>query len=449
MEARQDARRWWSTKRYPSIVVVLTAWLVGAPLDAQLGTQYKSPGQPTDLRSRPSKDEFQLKLEKAPWKLGRFRVSPWLGLQDVSLVESLGNRGQTTGEDFTVTAGAGLRGYVPAGRKVIWAAHALPEYVWWEDNEAKRDLNGRYGLGLFVFFNRMTLELSQRRIDGQGFFSSEIQALNSSRQDVSTFNVDVELSPYVSLFAVASRQAYRNKETETEIFSALDREVESGMIGLRYENPRGWEIELSHVDRSSDFDLRARALSNSGTATTATIGLQRPATGFRLRVTANDREAAEDSDFGSFTETTGAFDTLWKPSPRFAVLGYARRELSYAVVTDYAQIVTERQGVSFNFSLGEAVVGLYSETGEDDFKAVSLLAPRRLDDVTAYGAVLLVELKGLSLSVRASQTEYDSNLDGFDREVTSLNFGIKLDAITRLTSELIDRLSLGRSDSEW
>lgn len=442
------ARRRWKLRPLP-VVLTLAAWFAAAPLCAQLGTQYRPPGAPAVLRPQPSRDEFKIKLENSPWKLGRLHVSPWLGLEDVSLVENLGNQGQSASEDFTVTVGAGLRAYVPASRKVIWAAHVLPEYVWWQDNEAKRDLNGRYGLGLFAFFNRMTLELSQRRIEGQGFFSSEIQALTSLRQDVSTFNLEVEISPYLSLFALATRQEHLNEETETETFSALDREVTNGTIGLRYENSWGWTVDVSHMDLSSDFAAQARALSNSGTATAATIGLDRSPILLNLSLAANDREAIEGSEFGSFTETTGAFDALWKPKTRLAFLGYVRRDLRYAVNADYTQIVAQRQGASVSFGLGDAVVGLYAETGEDDFAAVSLATRQRLDDVTAYGAALLVDYRGLSLSVRASRTEYDSNLDDFDREVTSLGFSIKLDVVTRLTSELIERLSLGRSDTDW
>lgn len=448
MKARQIASRSWRSRQVP-VVLTLAAWFAGAPLCAQLGTQYTPPGTPAMLRPQPSKDEFKIKLENSPWKLKRLHVSPWLGLQDVSLVENLGNRGQSEGEDFTLTFGAGLRAYVPAGQKVIWAAHALPEYVWWQDSEAKRSLNGRYGLGLFVFFNRMTLELSQRRIDQQAFFSSEVQTLTSSRVDLSTFDVEFELTNKLFLFGRATRQERDSLETESPIFSELDREDRAGTIGLRYKSSGGWKIEISHVELSSDFATESRNLSNSGTSEVASLGLDRSKIALNLRLAAEDRTAGAGSDFGVFTETTGDLVATWTPNSRLGAQGYLRRDLTYSVDLDIAHILRQRQGASLSVGLGKSAVGFYIETGDDDFTPTSPAGPRRIDDVTAYGAALLVDFKGVTIDLNAVHTEYDSNLVGLDREVTTFSFSIQLDAITRLTSELIERLSLGRNDAVW
>ncbi len=423
--------------------LALSLWALPA------GAQYTAPGTPTAARPVPSKDTFQTKLKDSPWKAGPIRLTPWLGLQDASIINSLDNLGQTESKDFTLTIGAGLRGYLPAEPRVLWAAHALPEYVWWRDNEAKRSLNGRYGLALFVFFNRMTFELSQRRNEQQGFFSSELQALTTSQNDISTFSLDLDITNKLSLFGLASRQERRNEEDESIIFSALDRTEETGTIGLRYENQQGWTFELSHVDHSHKFAAEARALSNSGTSEVATIGLDRPGVGFRLTVAANDLKADEGSDFGTFDEATGAFDVLSKLHRRLAILGYLRRNQAYSIDGRYTQIVAERQGGRLHFDLSKVVLSLFAETGEDDFVVNSIDALDRLDDVTAYGATVHINLKGLSFSVRAARTEYDSNLDPFDRDVTSVNFGLKLNAISRFTSELGERLSLGSGDTDW
>ncbi len=429
----------------------------GAPLwaqyGAQFGAQYVPPGTPMLFRDRPSKSAFEENVKNAPWKLGDLRLSPWLGLRDGSLVRAVDGFGSTTGDDYTLTFGAGLRGYLPVGSKGVLAAHALPEYVWWGDNENKRSLNGRYGLGMFVFFNRMTIELSHRRLQQQGYFSSEIQDLTTSRNDLSTFGIDVEIASNLFLFGAASQTELRNQEEESAVFSTLDRTEESAMVGLRFENPRGWSLELKHEDRTNDFDSGARGLSNSGTSQIATLGLDRNRIGLRLTVAANDLEADEGSDFGTFDDTTGSLDVYWQPHTRIALLGYARRSQSYSVDERYSRILAERKGARINFDIDRATLALFGEVGEDDYATRSSDFADRVDDVTAYGAELQVQLNELSFRVRAARTDYDSEFDVSDREVSSLSFAVDLAMISEFTSRIVgkltDKLTFGNAESDW
>ncbi len=436
-----------------TLALSLGVLAVGTPAGAQSGTesdtQYMAPGEPATVRALPSKEEFQRKLKAAPWEAGKLRLSPWIGLQDMAFVDKLNDESEFGDQDFTLTVGAGLRGYLPAGRRVVWAAHALPEYVWWQDTEAKRRLNGRYGIGLFAFLNRMTLELSQRRLENQSFFSSEIQELTTSRNDTSTFSLELEITRNLSLFGLATRREQTNQEDEREAFGALDRTGELGAIGFRFENSKGWGFDLGFEDRKDDFASEARSLSNSGTSVIAALNLIRPGNGFRLALATHDQEADEGSDFGTFDELTGSLDVLFEPHRRLAMLGYVRRDQIYAADQRYAWVLAERQGARLNLDLDHALVGLFAETGEDDFAVVSIDAPKRLDDVTSFGAALQLELKGITFSVVASRTEYDSNLDGFDRDVTNVDFSFRLDAFERLTSKLIEKLSLGSGDTSW
>ncbi len=431
------------------MALVLLAVAGSPPLRAQFAGQYTAPGVPSALRYSPSKADFQNKLQGSPWKAGALHLSPWIGLRDASVVNLLNSQGETGEEDFTLTVGAGLRGYLPAGSKFLLAAHALPEYVWWSDNEAKRGVHGRFGMGLFFFFNRMDIEISHRRFERQGFFSSEIQALTTSGDDVSTFSLDLEITPKLSMFGVATLRDHENLEEEVDAFGDLDRTEDVGIVGLRYKGSRGWTFELSHVDRSSDFAATARDLSNSGTSEVVMIALDRPEIGFRLNVAANDREAEAGSEFGSFDDPTGSFDLLWEAHRRFALLGYLRREQTYSVDDRYALIVADRQGARFNFDLEHAALGVFAEVGDDDYTPASIGVPERRDDVTAYGAELQIELKQVSFRVQATRTEYDSPLDGFDRDVTRISMAIDLAAITRFTSTLVERLSLGNAESDW
>ena len=411
--------------------------------------QYTAPGTAAPTRHTPTKVEFQDKIKAAPWKAGALAIRPWLGLRDFQLVTELDRQGEAGGEDLTFTLGAGLRGYLPAGPKALFAVHALPEYVWWQDRSEKRRLNGRYGLGFFVFFNRLTLELSQRRIEQQSFFSSEIQALTTSRNDISTLSLDLEVTPNISLFGIASLQDSENLEDESATFSILDREDETGLLGVRYENSEGWVLELGYMDTSADFAEGARDLSNSGSAQLASIGLDRSRVGFRLDLTFLNREADAGSEFGMFDETTGNLAVLWRPSKTIDVLGYARRAQSYSTDRRFSYFLEERQGARVNFDFDRVRFGVFGEVGEDDFEDVTAGLPNRIDDVTAYGGDIGITFREVSFSVRATQTDYDSIFDAFDRDVSSVQFRVEFTAISRFTSQLIDKLSLGSAGNNW
>ncbi len=412
------------------------------------GAQYTAPGAPIPTRHNASKSEFQNKIEESPWKVGSMALSPWLGLRDFRFVTPLNSQGAGGNEDLTLTVGAGLRGYLPAGPKAVFAVHALPEYVWWQDQEDKRRLNGRYGVGFFVFFNRMTLELSQRRLDQQSFFSSEIQTLTSSRNDASKFSAELDVAPNVTVFGTATRDELSNQEDEDVTFSVLDRTDESASLGVRFENSQGWRLELSFKDLSADFAQGSRDLSNSGDSQQVSIGLDRPDFAFRLDVAFQDLEADEGSDFGTFDETTGNFAVLWRPSKRLDLLGYTRRSQAYATDRTYSVFLEERQGTRFNFNFDRVNFGLFGEVGEDDYE-LTAGGPDRIDDVTAYGADLGVRLRDVSFSVRATRTDYNSVAGAFDRDVDTLQFSVEFAAISRFTSRLISKLSLGSSGSDW
>ncbi len=426
-------------------VLGLSALAAGTPL----GAQYTAPGTPILARHSPSKAEFQEKVEQIRWKVGPLVLNPWLGLLDASIVSDLNERGEIGEEDFTLTVGAGLRGYLPAGSKALLAAHGLPEYVWWQNDKTKRRVNGRYGLGLFVFFNRLTLELSQRRIERQRFFSSEIQALTTSRDDIATFSLELKIAPKLSLLGIAMSRDHQNQAEEDTAFSALDRTEDSGLIGVRYENPRGWTAELGHMYLSSDFADGARNLSNSGTSELASIGLDRPRIGFRLDLAFNAREADQGSELGRFDQTTGSFSVLWKPSRRIGILSYVRRTQIYSTDDRFSHFLEERQGARFNFDRDRVGWGLFAEFGEDDFAATSIGVPDRIDDVTAYGAELEIVLLKMKVGVRAIRTDYDTDFDGLDRAVIRIELGVELDAVSKFTSRLIDKLSLGSAGTDW
>src|SRR5688500_4493103 len=145
-----------------SVITSITALalLVAAPAAAQF-SQYTAPGSLLQ-RSTSRKEQMERALENARWRLGPLRLSPWFAIRDAADVSDAfsGSSGDLAGQaeedpDFTISLGAGLQGFVPFGSKTFFTFDALPQYVWWQEQEERRRLNGYYGAGLSAFFNRL------------------------------------------------------------------------------------------------------------------------------------------------------------------------------------------------------------------------------------------------------------------------------------------------------
>ncbi|MCP4655169.1 MAG: hypothetical protein GY856_07090 [bacterium] len=409
----------------------LTLWVAAA----LLGAQYISS---TEI---PSQEKLNNQIEEARWRLGAIRLSPWLGLRDASFVVTTDEQNEQD-DDFTATVGAGLRAYLRTGPKVIWAAHALPEYSWWREAEDKRRLNGRYGAGVFAYFNRLGLEVSQRRNEQQGFFSSEIQELTTTGEDISRLALDLRIARRIWLFGAFTRTEFTHRE-ERLVFALLDREAETARIGIRYRTPRGWSLALGFEDSTNQFTADARNLSNSGTTETLEIGHDGDRFGSQLRLASQSLDPVEGSEFPPFEATTGSLETLWRMTPNLSLSVYGSRRLQYSVRETYSSYLSDRYGLRLGLEIRKSSLGFFAETGKDEFEPLDPGSPGQLDEVTAFGMTYRLfprKLFGLSLGI--ARTEYDSDVDIYDRDVTTWSATIEL-------GRLREKLQLGDQSGGW
>jgi len=418
-------------------LTALTLWVAAAPL----GAQYTPPGSTAPGMDIPSQEELTTRVEEARWRLGAIRLSPWLGIRDASFVVTTDERNETE-DDFTATAGAGLRAYLRTGPKVIWAAHAMPEYTWWKDAEDKRRLNGRYGVGVFAYLNRLELELSQRRREQQGFFSSEIQELTTTREDISRVALELHIAGRISLFGAFLRSEFTNRE-KRPLFVRLDREEEIVRVGIRYHTPRGWMFGIGYEDGTNQFAEGARNLSNSETAELLEIAYDGDRFGARLHLGSQSMEPDEGSEFSSFESSTGSLDTLWRLSRNLSFSVYGHRQLRYSVQETYSRYLSDRFGLRFALGVSKSTLAFFAETGEDEFVSLDPGFPDRFDDVTAFGMTYhLLPRRVVGLSIGMVRSEYDSDLDSFDRDVTTWSASIEL-------GRLREKLQLGEEAGNW
>lgn len=419
-------------------LIVVAVAAAPAPVSGQFA-QYTQPGTVSRGGPEVTRDGFEQALEEAPWRLGPIRLDPWIGLSNLRLTANpLGIPEEEESEpegDLTASGGAGLRAHLPTGHNVYWTAHALPEYVWWADQGDRNRVNGRYGAGVFAFFNRLTLELSGRRQEELGIVSAELPREVNSRRDTFRLGAETRLGFALSLFVEASEARTRNVLEEAERaaagrLQALDRDERSLRGGLRYRPRERWTLGVGMEWTESDSVSGERDLSSSGTAPVVEVRYTGPkfwvSAGAELRSLESQAGSRfQDSDTETYSVTLGLDGNRLSPSV------YARKSLSLALSEGFSHFTTETFGASLGLPLGHRLqVRAYGEIGESEFVPVEAGVPDRVsraDDLTSYGAEITFRLgRYLSTHLGGHVTELDSNVPGEDRDLEVLRTGISL-----------------------
>lgn len=402
-------------------------------------------GAPDSSPVIPTREDFEKTVKEAPWSAGSWRFQPWLGLRDAALVSNqvTESEGSTPSDerDFTLSVGAGLRAYYPK-HKVYFTAHVLPEYVWWQDSEDKRRLNGRYGVALFGFYNRFHFEISSRLIEEQGFFSREVQQLTSTSRLENRLLLELELARGISTYAYATGTTIEGNDDDFALFTLLDREIRAAGIGLRLQTARGWAARVAVQQSTTSFKTQARDLSNDGTQVEVAIGLRRSRVDTYLAVRFDELEPTATSSLEPYDDVNGAFQFAYQPNDRLALVAYASREYGYSIENAFSHSSHELQGVRVQLRSRRGALGFFAAVGEDEYEVFGSLA-NRLDDVTEMGAQLDFKLRRLLIfGVNVLRRDYDSSFDFYDRDVTSFGLTLQL-------GELAERLRFGNDSGAW
>ena len=357
-----------------------------------------------------------------------------------------GSSGDVTGQveedpDFTISVGAGLQGFVPFGSKTFVTFDVLPQYVYWQEQEERRRLNGYYGAGLFAFFNRLNAEATVRRAEEQGVLTPEFEQRIHARQDRITGVVELEITP--ALFAFASADAFEIDTLTEDLggdprlppFQQLDRQERVLRGGLEYRSGDRLRLAVGVERSEAEFNLdeSGRDRSNSGTAPVVEAAYTGPRFQLDGGLAFRSLEPEPGSEFVPFDETTGRIRASLTPRWRLSYTLYGTRGLDYSLDEGYSHFTADRLGFAISSRLGRAsAVNLFAETGVHDYVISGLGGPGvlpREDDFTAYGTSIQLQIKeSVRLIFGVARTELESDLPGIDRSLTVFQTTVEISA---------------------
>jgi hypothetical protein len=420
------------------ILCLMALGLKARSAGAQFLVQYTPPGGPQE-RPETRRAELERELEAARYRLGPVRVAPWATLRDVAYVRSLFVSGQSLPNDLTATVGAGFRAYLRNGSKATWIAQVLPEYVWWDRQSQRRQLNGRYSLGYSGFFNHLTLEVRAGREQQQQIVTPEVPVPVSSRSDGGEVLAELQLTGAFSLFTAVSANRQNNlvedvlHDPRVADLRLLDRDERVERVGARWRPDRRWSVGLGAEHSQVDFTHQSTLdRSNTGTAPVTEIRFQGNRVAFQADAAARSLTASRGAEFVPYHGVTGGASlTLGGPGSRLGGILYSSRSLVYSLSPLYAYLADQRLGAALVAGFGQRTRGrLFVEGGRNDYTAFSAATPRRHEDVSSYGGSLTVTLRReLRLGVEGLRSQYNSNLPGGDRSYTSVGATVTLAGI--------------------
>jgi hypothetical protein len=414
-------------------LLVLELTLIAGETGAQVA-QYTPPGGPA-LPAGDAKEQFEKEMEGARWRLGPLRLAPWFGIRQLSYQDDVfasGDGGEKV-SDVTATVGAGLTAYLPTGRQVFWTAEAIPEYVWWQDQQDRRQLVGRWGAGVFGFFNRLEVRASAGRLEAQGTASSELPQPIIARQDRADAGVELRLTGKLGLFAGARWAEIRNRSDDADDprlapFERLDREERALRGGLVFFPGSRTRIGLGAERYDLESAATARDVSAAGTSPILEARTAGNRLAFDVHLALRRLDPVGDSAFSSYDRLAGDVQATFNPGWRFGFQLYGSRNPALTLAEDYAHFDEVKVGVALASRAGRRLrLRVFAERGENRYRPLDDATAARTDDTRAAGAELGLELGGaLGVELRAVRSEVDSPLPGLSREVTTVSGGFAL-----------------------
>ncbi len=414
--------------------IAVFSWIVAVPAAHGQFPQYTNPGSGALVQPE-VKPTLEKAMGDALWRFGDVRLQPILGLRNIGYVSNISGKPGDKVDDYTATGVVGVKAYLPIGKKVIFAAHALPEYAWWKSTTTLRTWQYRYGAGLFGYFNRLTVEAKFTADDQQSYLSNELESPANITNDKGELNFAVRVSGPFSVFFGGSQEKAKYQDNGLRAFfpasvDLLNRTETVARGGILYKRANGFAVGLGYERDNTDFTRTARDRSNSGGGPLLTV--QHSGSRWTASIDASYRTLREKTgaSFREFKALSGSGTIGLKTGGRTQVNIYGSKGLFYTLAagTDYAD--EQRLGISGQMLVGwRTDLRVYYESGQAKYRsAVDVLDSRRTDDFDTVGLEAQFKV-GESATFRLgyNETQFNSNQSQFDRKLkniqVSLNFG--------------------------
>ncbi|MHB0971447.1 MAG: hypothetical protein ACYC7A_05440 [Thermoanaerobaculia bacterium] len=403
------------------------------PLHAQLITD-RVPRE----RTVPLRDQIKKQSDESRFRFGPIRVRPRFTLTNAGYVDNVFGavEGETV-DDWTATVGAGLEALMPMGRKVYLRGSAIPEYTYYADLVEMRNLGGTYSGGALALFNRVSFEATGSRSESVMSVSSELERTAIVNLDRAVARAEIDILERLSIFGAYEAQERRYEEEIVEDVAPiraarLDRDETAARAGIRYRFRSHFEITAGVEETTSEFVNRLDAPSVDYDTTATLVGIHYDRPRFFLELNAGQREGDPRgaSVAPAFDELTGSYFLSLQPTERIEFQGFGERSVVPSLSETAPYFIESRNGLGLQLRVGSRTAfRVRGEVGKNDYAVFvepdGTGALMRNDDVTAYGGGLAIRLfRDLTLNVDATRTEYDSNIDGFDRSVVRITTGI-------------------------
>lgn len=387
----------------------------------------------------PVKDAVSGEMERSRIRLGPVRLLPWIAVRNFGYNDNIFGSSEDRVGDWLATLAAGARLYVPVGSKTFLRLDALPEYTWYKHLGSRSQFGGRGQAAFLAFFNRMSVEISGTYNDDPvSILSSEVPATIERIGWDGKANVEIEATHRISFFAGAEvlKERIHNPGSVPPGFVSVenyDRTDGVARAGVRYRFSPGWDVSLAAEGTQTKFVLTPEERNNRSTAALFGLHYDRPRFFANLYAGYRRGRPLDDSAFPEFATGTGSAYFSYSLTRAVDLSVFGSRRLAYGSSVEAPYYIETRYGGGASVRVfSKLSVQAFGTYGTNDYTLAARHSPTvtaRRDDVSTYGGGLTLSLwRNVNLTAGATRNDYNANVPGRDRAVTTFTTGLSFGA---------------------
>jgi hypothetical protein len=387
----------------------------------------------------PERESLEREADDARIRLGPLKIRPVLTLGNFGYTNNFfGETEEEQKGDFTATAIGGVRAIVPVGSRLFFKGSVLPSYTWYLENEDRRGFGGTYDFSALYYLSRFSFEARAGSYTATVNLSSEVEQPVEQSILAGRFRAQYELGSRTALVGDLNlaKRTYGGpglSEEELDTVAGLDgtdtvwsvgvrRKLGARLlVGVSYE-----QGDLSFVNEGELRDATSRGLLGSAYLDNSRLDVN-VYLGYR------EFEPKSGSSFVPYDGPSGGAHVAYALGRLISLGVSVRSNLVSSLYANSAVFDERRAGVTLGFSPRWAGLSATYETGSNRYTAATVqpdgASVKRNDDVTTIRGSLRGRVsKFLNLGITAEQSDYTSNVPGYDRSAfrisTTIGFGV-------------------------